>query len=150
VIFSSYSLFLKFLKSQLGSSFSLKGRMGRAGYLFSMLTGTIFSSPLLFAYYSNIDLNDKTWGGAYALFCLSLFLILVFYLLAFTVKRLHDLNLSSWWFLIVAAVSILLVSYPLGDDGGFFDYTTNFLTHVPFLFIKGTKGKNKYGDPPEF
>lgn len=46
-------------------------------------------------------------------------------------RRLHDLNLSGWW--------QLMMIIPCGQ-----------LMMIGFIFFKGTEGPNKYGDPPEY
>jgi uncharacterized membrane protein YhaH (DUF805 family) len=51
-----------------------------------------------------------------------------------TVKRLHDFNLSGWWYLVVCLASIIPHA-PL-------------LIFVVFSCIPGTVGPNGYGDDP--
>ena len=46
------------------------------------------------------------------------------------VRRLHDLDLSGWW--------MLLLFVPL----------VNILFYIYILFFKGTEGPNQYGEDP--
>lgn len=91
---------------------STKGRLGRRKYLLYCIT--LLSLALLVG-----SLSDKqifTW----VIFILySLFIIQ-------TIKRMHDINLSGWW--------TLLVLVPV----------VNILVGVWALVKKGTNGKNKY------
>ena len=48
-----------------------------------------------------------------------------------THRRLHDLNASGWW--------QLMMIIPCRQ-----------LMMIGFIFFKGTEGSNKYGDPPEY
>ncbi|MDB5255370.1 MAG: hypothetical protein JWM14_65 [Chitinophagaceae bacterium] len=92
--------------------FSSNGRLGRIKYL-------AYCIQLLFLALLIGALGDKqvfTWA------------ILILYILFIiqTIKRLHDLNLSGWW--------VLLVLVPI----------VNILVGVWALLKKGTIGKNKY------
>ena len=87
-----------------------------------------------------------------------LFIILSLpYLLSLQIKRLHDLNLSGWlWLLNVVPLLFLKQMFSLTElthpDMIFF--IGNFVSLISALFSfyvtlwSGTKGPNKYGEPP--
>ncbi len=92
--------------------FSSNGRLGRKQYLIYCLA--LLSLALVVGAASNKQIF--TW------------VILVLYILFIiqTIKRLHDINLSGWW--------ALLVLIPI----------VNLFAGAWTLFKKGTNGKNKY------
>jgi len=65
--------------------------------------------------------------------------------LSFTVRRLHDLNLSGWWcvsFFIVALISKIPIFNLL------FTHDPNQLCYLLFLVWPGMKGENRFGQDP--
>lgn len=48
--------------------------------------------------------------------------------LTLTVRRLHDINLNGWWYLL--------------------NFIFSPVVFIMLCFIKGNKKKNKYGEPP--
>jgi uncharacterized membrane protein YhaH (DUF805 family) len=70
-------------------------------------------------------------------FCFFLFIVFAFAMFPLVQlfyvmhRRIHDIEFSGWWQLLILSP------------------TSPFFVLV-LMLIKGTKGKNKYGDPPEF
>ncbi len=79
-----------------------------------------------------------------------------------SIRRLHDLNKSAWWLLLlVIAGAALIIKEGLklvGIDTGAIDITVigmlvnitaiaGFFLFLSLLFVKGTKGENRYGLP---
>ena len=82
-------------------------------------------------------LDDSKPNFIFIFFLILLIIITIVFLLSIiqvffvTHRRLHDLNANGWWQLITFI--------PFGQ-----------LLMIAFIFFKGTEGKNKYGDPPEY
>lgn len=105
--------------------FSFEGRISRSVFWWGYLGLIIFSIPVLIVLGLALPTGDN--GNPFSLILMLIIgivdLLIYYVVLAISVKRLHDLNLSGWWIL------------------------------VPFLwlisgFIKGTAGPNKYGSDP--
>jgi uncharacterized membrane protein YhaH (DUF805 family) len=103
--------------------FNTSGRINRKQYslftVFIIIASTLHS--LRDIYYN--DLLPVYILTAIDLIFIFLFLKYVF----FTIKRLHDLNVSGWW-------CIWLFLIPLSN--------------ITLCFFKGAPDPNKYGDPP--
>lgn len=112
--------------------FSTKGRLNRQPYIlrilglnlieaFIMLVGILAYGTFYQDLMPEAVVDEmRAWMGLIMLFPCAMLMI----------RRLHDLNRSGWWFLII------LIPY------------VNFLLLIAALFIKGTKGPNKYGPDP--
>ena len=100
------------MKKQLVHFFSIKGRLGRKKYFLYCVI--LLSSALLIGAVS----DNYMFTGA----ILVLYIAFIFQ----TIKRLHDINLSGWWALLVLIPVI------------------NILAGAWVLLKKGTKGENKY------
>ena len=75
----------------------------------------------------------ETFGALDLLFSIIAFVLGIFQLAAnimMGVRRLHDLDKSGWW--------MLLLFVPL----------VNILFYIYILFFKGTEGPNQYGEDP--
>ena len=86
-------------------------------------------------------------------------LISIFPSISVTVRRVHDLNLSAWWCLILTII-IVLFSMLIP----FIKISTNIIALCALIilgisivisalfviFKKGTDGVNDYGEPPEY
>ncbi|MDD4556621.1 MAG: DUF805 domain-containing protein [Alphaproteobacteria bacterium] len=87
--------------------------------------------------------------------------------LAVTIRRLHDVNKSGWWFLFPWAILLLLI--PLFTVKAILEYSAPQLSleifshltilcvilffvaniYLIYLFcVRGDRGKNRYGEPP--
>ena len=99
------------------------GRMNRKHYILNILG--VFCLLPLSLYLVECDFLHEVLSFIVCLFGL---LVFISYL-SITAKRLHDLNASGWWQLILGFV-------PFGQ-----------LLLIALLFFKGTEGANRYGEP---
>lgn len=112
-------------------SFDFNGRMNRAKYWMYILYGFLLSWVIEFMLSMIVGII-----GSEEVLLLSIVLSFVLYIvfailtLPFTVRRLHDLNKSGWWYLIFL---IPIINFFFGLYVGFF---------------KGTDGTNQYGPDP--
>ncbi len=88
----------------------MTGRLGRMGYIIRLiLTGILYGLGVLFM---ALGRNGDSLNPLALIF---LFLGSGVLLLAFlawwfaTVRRLHDMNLSGWWFLLVCFLPVLML-----------------------------------------
>ncbi|HTN13930.1 MAG TPA: DUF805 domain-containing protein [Sphingomonadaceae bacterium] len=94
-----------------------------AEYNESMMAASLMSSP--------VSLAMMGLYGIYALFAL-------IPSLAVTVRRLHDRNLSGWWYLgMIVASFVPLVGLLAG------------LAFLVVMFLDGTPGPNRFGPDPK-
>lgn len=107
------------------------------GLLLIAQTTQILVSEISYAVYAN---KAEPFTGALAmlggidnilrLFVWVLILALVIPSLSITVRRLHDINYSGWWYLLVVVPVV------------------GFLVYLVLLFWRGTKGANRFGQDP--
>jgi uncharacterized membrane protein YhaH (DUF805 family) len=115
---------------------NFKGRFGLGDKWlalgFSLFLSITFLGSLALA--SNVDQVPRPLGILLLLVVVISAITWVIVGVASCVKRLHDFNVSGWWYLAV----LLLYCIP-------------FLGLIPFVgmhFIRGTVGTNRYGDDP--
>ncbi len=123
--------------------FTLKGRLDRTTYLWSMLGWTVVFQVFI----------ERIFGKLYAVkpspenslfLLLSLVLIGVFYLIgkwiwiSIIVRRLHDFELSGWWLFLM-----LVVKFGFQLLLPFFSSSWFKIEFLLFL-IPGTDGKNRF------
>ena len=113
------------------SPFSANGRFGRLSYLgWNMLLGLVLvlivTSVILVEPNLIIYMKDSMTS---MIFFGILYLIVIYFSLIFTIRRLHDLDQSGWLSLVTLIPVINLF---------FFLY---------LIFAPGTQGSNKYGAP---
>ena len=111
--------------------FTFKGRLNRQSYIFR---GLFLSVTLGFIETVLTLCADENVMGALDIFMLLIALacsLLSFWAgLALNVRRLHDLDKSGWWLLVMCIPVV------------------NFFFGLYILFFKGTQGRNQYGDDP--
>lgn len=119
-----------------------KGRLNRLNYFISAVL------YYLVAYFANLALSSlikpfgpgilqnfssgHLWSGSFIwLFISALLVIIILSLIlcSLVIRRLHDINVSGWW--------ILLILVPLA----------NIIGPLFLFFKKGTEGSNRYGTP---
>ena len=119
--------FVQSIKSGFSKYFNVSSRSSRSEYwsftifvlLCSMIAATVDASFL------GVDPNASNYGPIQAIFAILTFIP------SFTVsvRRLHDVNRSGWWLLIVLTIiGILVLLY--------------------WLAKKGTDGSNNFGENP--
>lgn len=116
---------MKFLSYIIQDFFTFSGRINRLNYFYATATNYL----LLFSIYKFL-LNNLHSNLFILLFIVLLCLALSTSGLSINIRRLHDIDKSSWF---------LLISF------------IPFIGHaflVYLFFAKGTVGPNKYGDEP--
>lgn len=109
--------------------FTSKGRLNRKSYIYRSL----FLSLVLCVVQGVLTFAANTIGALELLFAVVAFGFSLFGFVSnimMGVRRLHDLDLSGWW--------MLLLFVPL----------VNILFYIYILFFKGTEGPNQYGEDP--
>lgn len=109
--------------------FTSKGRLNRKSYIYR----SIFLSLVLSVIQAVLTFASNTIGALELLFAVLLLVSGIFGVVAsimMLARRLHDLDLSGWW--------MLLLCVPL----------INLFFAIYFYFFKGTEGPNQYGDDP--
>lgn len=109
--------------------FSFEGRVGRKTWWLATLgiIAAVIAVQVLMAVLATMS---ETAGLIGAIFALAVCLALVVPSLAITAKRWHDVDKSGWW--------LLLGFVPVA----------NLYALVMTGFIKGTEGRNQYGENP--
>lgn len=115
--------------------FSFQGRIRRIEYFLSGLVGGIVSTIIFCASIGTSLVGAaNNSGGSIGIGVIISFIAIIgvfWFMLAQYAKRLHDLNKSAWFLLI------LLI--PL----------VNFIFALYMLFADGTVGSNRFGDDPK-
>lgn len=109
--------------------FTSKGRLNRKSYIYR----SIFLSLVLSVVQGVLTFAANTIGALELLFAVVAFGFSLFGFVSnimMGVRRLHDLDLSGWW--------MLLLCVPL----------INLFFAIYIYFFKGTEGPKKYGDDP--
>ena len=109
--------------------FTSKGRLNHKYYIYR----SIFLSLVLSVIQAVLTFASNTIGALELLFAVLLLVLGIFGVVAsimMLARRLHDLDLSGWW--------MLLLCVPL----------INLFFAIYFYFFKGTEGPNQYGDDP--
>lgn len=109
--------------------FSFKGRIRRLEYGLSNIVGNIIGFVMILIvnkaeqeFVSELD-SVVIW-----IFYFIILIPLLWFLIAQTTKRCHDIGISGWWQIIIVLIPIL---------------------SIVLLLIPGNKGSNKYGNDPK-
>lgn len=113
------------------SPFSSKGRFARSTYL-AYSFGTMFVMMLVAAALGATGLMSGNTAGMSPGTTVAMalgYLVVLYVSTIFGIRRLHDLNWSGWWIVVmyIPIVGVVLA--------------------VPMLFFRGTAGANNYGSP---
>jgi len=131
---------------------NFKSRANRKEYTYYLIVQIIFNIclyPIHTLYVLKIHLFILY-------FFLLVQMIFVLITLSLIIRRLHDIDVSGWWYLFYISISTMIYLYFVGKDDGFslrttiIGYSTFIFMEVFLIFFKGTEGPNKYGDPPEY
>lgn len=109
--------------------FTSKGRLNRKSYIYR----SIFLSLVLGIIQLILELATAAIEALELLFAVMILVLCIFGFVAsimMLARRLHDLDKSGWW--------MLLLFVPL----------VNILFYIYILFFKGTEGPNQYGEDP--
>jgi uncharacterized membrane protein YhaH (DUF805 family) len=70
-----------------------------------------------------------------------------------TIRRLHDFNVSGWWYLLFAIITstwfVFLGTVIYFNNVELISNISLVFINVPFALIKSTNGTNRYGEPPK-
>ena len=69
--------------------------------------------------------------------------------ISLTIRRLHDIDLSGWWYLFYSVVPLIIVLIALASS--FYLIFISFFIYIYFVYLmvkKGTEGLNKFGNDP--
>ena len=149
------------LKKYLAFCNSFKGRLNRKAFLFYWLKliGLSIVLSLVMTLAGILSKKIPIFGLLLMLVC-ALALITVFAgMISIQVKRLHDLSFSGWWLLLVMILSAPgglaiepRINLPLPEALKTVLIAVYIITVlvlvIGLLFIKGSKGENKYGKDP--
>ena len=147
--------------------FSYKGRINRKTYLLYHICGLGGYFLVAYAFMAFFSPERETLHPElqYLLYVVQVLLgflgvLLLYGTIPTSVKRLHDLNQSGWWLLLIGIVIILLklIFVPRTKniveafDVVFWlfalDMLVPFITFVFLCCLPGTKDKNRYGEMP--
>lgn len=120
--------------------FSAYGRLGRLRYTAHGILIQILLSVIVFML---VVTRDKTLA-----LILSPFMLLFMYILiCSTIKRLHDINASGWWILLILLIYGVASKF---SDVAIFNWLSIFVSIASLIFfmLAGSVGKNDYGNPP--
>lgn len=109
--------------------FSFEGRVGRKTFWLTLLAiiGVVVAAQVLLAVLASMSEGAAKIGAILVLLVSAVLLVPA---LAISAKRWHDLNKSGWW--------LLLGFVPLA----------NLYAVAMTGFVKGTEGRNSYGEDP--
>lgn len=130
--------------------FSLEGRITRTHFWLIFLGQVIitFLIILLFGLDASLSvgndlLSDSNKGnldhlGIYVVLIIPYVLLMLWIDIAINIKRLHDLNRSGWYYLLIIILSIIPITA----------IPASIFYIIYFGFFRGTIGQNKYGKDP--
>ena len=125
--------FFDAIKSYYTNSFNFSGRATRLEYFYSWLFWVLF-------YFLLNALRFVTFEGRGALVLpnsivyIIVVIIISFPYISLIVRRLHDINLSGWWSLLVLSIIVpTILSYPL----------IGFIVLIGGAFLKGSETISK-------
>lgn len=124
-----------------GGIFSTKGRMGRKKFMLSFIAMVICLLIIMFLVYVAAHSGS---GMLVAIAIIALALPLVFFSISIHVRRLHDLNKSGWWFILIWMINSAGTRM---DDFNPFDLIS-ILIFIYMCAKRGTVGENQYGNDP--
>ena len=137
--------------------FQCKGRSSRKEFLVFTIFTILTTSILEVGCYL---LKDNLLS---ILIYLHVFIDIFYIIPSFTilVRRLHDFKISGWTYFFFNCFIFIVIIYLAVKDGSFtkinrsmstttivFCYSSVILEYLILVFIPGTPGTNKYGEPP--
>lgn len=134
--------------------FTLKGRLNRLRYFkYSILLFLLLAVFITLSIIATVgaEKSDSSFLLLLALICFLCGVAVFWGTVAVSVRRLHDLNLSGWWYGLVFLISTVGSSLAMSeDDAVVLAATILNLATVSFSFYlflkKGTEGTNDYGE----
>ena len=123
------NVFYIFFKTVFKKIFKFQGRSNKKEYLVFIAFETVIFTTI-YIYLDKVKGIPSTFDFVILIIGLIFILIHLVASTSLTIRRLHDCNLKGWWYLLSLIFSPVI-----------------FLI---LCLVKGDKGKNKYGDPPEY
>lgn len=127
--------------------FNIPKRLGRKDYLFNILQ--LVGATFIFAvvYMVPIIVLDTKAAHPVSIICIILGFVAmmgfnIFITISCGIARLHDLNKSGWWILLISLPQVICGVLGMDKIGHIFGYIFFGL----LLLYPGTKGSNKYGE----
>lgn len=111
------------------SIWSTNGRMGRKDYTICLLISLCIAITSFIVIITENPL-------ASILFLIIFYVWYILYGIIFTVRRLHDMDYSGYWWFLIFFINFITFGY------------TSIIITILLCCIPGTKGENKYGDIP--
>jgi uncharacterized membrane protein YhaH (DUF805 family) len=131
--------------------FSFSGRANRKEFIIFQIIYICLNICLILPLYLGFS-SFKTFIG----------LILFISNLAITIRRLHDFNVSGWAYFFLNCFFCIITIYLMIKDGSIkkevpmsiltsiFSYSTVILIYLILSLVKGSRGTNRYGEPPKY
>ena len=117
------------------------GRIGRLRFLGAGLLNALMSILLMAAIYIVYEATKNP-----ATFVFLLILLPIGYAnIVLCIKRLHDLNLSGWWMLLIFLIDVLLGAV---DRSGTLNSLSGLAQMVMYFLVPGTLSANRFGSKP--
>ena len=143
--------------------FTIQGRLNRMPYnifSFVLMLVPIVIITLMFLLQAYLKAHLNLVSGAFANALIVSALIAVFMVIlcfigevTLTIRRLHDLNLSGWFYLLFIIPDTLTAAL-YNEANSLMKMISIVLTLIPVIFFlllmfkRGTAGENKYGKDP--
>ncbi|WP_341788558.1 MULTISPECIES: DUF805 domain-containing protein [unclassified Rickettsia] len=134
-------MFHLFIRCFTKKYFQFKGRASRKEYLSFLIFNHLVVLLLKILIKITALKITAIFLGAYLLASLSPFILVA-------VRRMHDINLSGWWGLLLTIIIIVLRLIP--DKNNIVSILSIIVLIIVIFIIckKGTSGSNRYGKPP--
>ncbi len=150
--------------NHLRESMSFKGRTDRTNYIifnvlyFLCLTaiGVVLASYNIVIFNEDNSIELLSSGSNYTIILLCIFACVL--IIPINIRRLHDINLSGWWYLLTFPLNLSIPALKFTN----LEINNETLEAIDTIFQKlsiavslivmfwpGTKGENKYGPQPE-
>ena len=130
--------------------FQIEGRSGRKEYIAFFL----FEAIVSFILSSIVECTEGLYQTS-AVVLFNIFgLVITIPNTTLSARRLHDLNLSGFWLILLAIIHIIsrYIIWVVGlEDGILLLFEISYITSVvlPFMVLKGTKSTNRFGNELE-
>ena len=150
ILYAIHDIFISFFYT-CKNIMDIKGRANRRQYVYYLIVQIIFNISLYPIH--TLYLSKTPYFILYFILVVQAIFALVS--LSLNIRRLHDINISGWWYLFYIIITSLIYFYFVGKDDGF-SIRTKVIAYGTFVFMelfltftKGTEGENRYGEPPQ-